>query len=294
MRSPPGLNRASSRPNPPSPRWSRLARRFPRWSWRRLLPSQRARTNLRLYPCLHRHPCLHLPPCVHPHPCLHLHPLPFPPRPPSSMPRSKPTTRSARRRASWRGSLSPRSSSTTRSWSPRAWQPVISTRASKTPSSSRSSSSTVGYPRRYAPTTCTTSSYGSSRAATRASSGLSTRRCAERGRDPPRPGSADAPGGSFRVRSLSQALAQQAGDLLGGIQAALGVRSHLDEAVGQLGVVGVRQIVARRRQLARIGVSDVAQHVEAAGDHQGLGQVGVAGRIERRDIGLRVVLTLLE
>ncbi|WP_244361597.1 hypothetical protein [Microbispora triticiradicis] len=56
---------------------------------------------------------------------------------------------------------------------------------------------------------------------------------------------------------------QQAGDPVGGLRAALGSAGELDEAVGQVGVMDVGQVVPGVGELAGKRMADVAQWVVA-------------------------------
>jgi hypothetical protein len=60
------------------------------------------------------------------------------------------------------------------------------------------------------------------------------------------------------------------------------VGGHLDEAAKQVGVMDVGEVVALLRELARVGVADVAQHVEAAGDEERGRQPGMARATDPR------------
>jgi hypothetical protein len=78
--------------------------------------------------------------------------------------------------------------------------------------------------------------------------------------------------------------ADEVGQFLGRLLARFGVASELREPVRQVWVVNVSKVVAGGRELAPIGVADVAQRVKAVGDQDGGREVRVRGRIQRRDV----------
>src|SRR6266850_3072462 len=54
----------------------------------------------------------------------------------------------------------------------------------------------------------------------------------------------------------------------------------------------VSDVIACRRELLRIGVTDITEHVKAASHKNRLGQPSMAGRVHGRDVWLRIIYPL--
>ena len=48
----------------------------------------------------------------------------------------------------------------------------------------------------------------------------------------------------------------------------------------------VSDVIARRRELLCVSVTDITEHVKAAGHEDRLGKPGMAGRVHGRNVGL--------
>ena len=60
--------------------------------------------------------------------------------------------------------------------------------------------------------------------------------------------------------------------------------------MGEVGIVHVGQVVPGSGEFLGVGVTDVAQWVEAVSDQDGGREIGVGVRVQRRDVGVADVV----
>src|SRR5258708_17132843 len=99
---------------------------------------------------------------------------------------------------------------------------------------------------------------------------------------------ATATTGRMRDRSraprLPQRFTEHTGQFLCYFKAAPGMRRHLDEAVRQLRVMHVSDVIACHSELLCLGVTDITKYVKAASHKDRFGKPSMAWRVHGRDI----------